>query len=127
MPRLTAHRHAQARRAGSEDRPGLSSPALLVCSCGTWSYESRLRWVAPRSPLSLLEEAGTALQEALTRYCGREAFVAVGLCEDPRDLHLIVYTRRRSEANRLVAFVGRAFLGFKVVGRALGRVVLARG
>lgn len=124
MPRLTARRE---RRDGSEGLSGLSSPARLVCSCGAWLYASRLRWVAPRSPLALLEVAGTDLLEALTRYCGRDAFVTVGLCDDPRDPHLIVYTRQRSEANRLAAFVGGEFRGFKVVGRALGRTVLARG
>lgn len=120
-------RHTWERRPGSEVSPGRSTPARLVCPCGVWFYVSRLRRVIARLPIAHLEDAGTALHTVLTRYCGREAYVAVGLCDDPRDPHLIVYARRRSEANRLSAFCGGEFRGFKVVGRALGRVVLVRG
>jgi len=117
--------HTWTRRPGSEVDGFRSAPARLVCPCGFWVYVSRLRVRVHRT--SALYDACTALQDALNRYCGREAYIAVGLCDDPRDMHLVVYTRRRSDANRLVAFVGYTFRGFKVVGRVLGRVVVARG
>lgn len=78
---------------------------------------------SPTIPLTL-EEAAKSLTADLVKYAGTEGWQCVGYADEPNNPHLIIYTRTRSRANQLLAFIGYRHNGFKVIGRALGRVTL---
>jgi hypothetical protein len=72
-----------------------------------------------------LDEAGRLLQEAFDKYCGYASYAMIGLDDVGNQLYL--YTQTRKQGNRLAAFVGWTFHGYKVVVKAIGKVrVLGR-
>lgn len=71
-----------------------------------------------------LEQAAAKLTEDLLRYSGPQGWQCVGMCDEPNNPHLIIYTDTRRRANQLLAFIGYRQGEFKVIGRALGRVTL---
>jgi hypothetical protein len=71
-----------------------------------------------------LEEAAKSLTADLVKYVGRDGWQCVGMADEPNNPHLIIYTSTRARANQLLAFIGYKHEGFKVIGRALGRVTL---
>jgi hypothetical protein len=73
-----------------------------------------------QSAIPYLVEAAQSLAETLVKNAGTEGWYCVGVSEDARDPHLIIFTTTRARSNSLVAFVGYSYKGFKVVGRALG-------
>lgn len=71
-----------------------------------------------------LEEAAKRLTADLIKYAGTDSWQCVGYSDEPNNPHLIIYTRTRARANQLLAFIGYKQNGFRVIGRALGRVTL---
>jgi hypothetical protein len=67
-----------------------------------------------------IEEAGKRLQEDLDRYCGASSYAMVGL--DDVGNQLFLYTETRKQGNRLAAFVGWTFHGYKIVVKVFGKV-----
>lgn len=67
-----------------------------------------------------LDEAGKLLVETLDKYAGASSYAMVGL--DDVGNQLFLYTQTRKQGNRLAAFVGWTFHGYKVVVKVIGKV-----
>jgi len=67
-----------------------------------------------------LDEAGKLLVETLDRYAGASSYAMVGL--DDVGNQLFLYTQTRKQGNRLAAFVGWTFHGYKIVVKTFGKV-----